>query len=129
VMGSEAPFRLETLRASIAADCFRRELEPHGLAEWDALAAACVMGSGGIRNLTASVRPHEDDRPTVEYESNRIFAAESTWAANLKLLYGQWEGPGALFGASGEERERLEAKAVEYRGEMAGQINRLAGRR
>jgi len=128
VMGSEAPLRLENLGASLEAPAVRAELGPYGLADPDALAAACVMGSEGIRRLTASVRPHTDDRPTVEYESNRIFATDATWELNLKILYGQWEDPGVLWGIQGEERERIETRAAEYRGEMAGQINRLARR-
>lgn len=128
VMGSEAPFRLQALRDSLDDPRVRAELAPHGLAEWDALAAACVMGPEGIRRMTAAVRPHTDDLPTVEYESNRIFAADATWGLNLKLLYAQWEGPAALFGAAGEEKERIQARAVDYRSEMAGQLNRLAAR-
>ena len=129
VMGSEAPFRLETLRTSLDAPLLRGELEPHGLAEWDALASACLMGPEGVRKLTYGVRPHADDRPTVEYESNRIFARTSTWMLNLRELYGQWENPADLFGATGPDRERLEARVMECRGEMARQIKELAAHR
>jgi spermidine synthase len=129
VMGSDAPFALETLKESLLDPRLRAELGPHGLAEWDAVAAACVLGPEGVGRLTAGVRPHTDDRPTVEYESNRIFAKASTWELNLRDLYALWEDPAVVLGAPEADRGAIGDKVVGYREDMAVQIRALAAQR
>lgn len=128
VMGSDAPFTLEAIKAAVADPRVAAELAPHGLDGWDALGAACILGTEGVRALTASVRPHTDDRPTVEYESNRIFAKASTWGLNLRDLYDRWEDPAVLLSAPEGDRERLEARVLDYRADMAFQLRTLTAR-
>jgi spermidine synthase len=127
VMGSEAPFTLAPLKELLQMPSVREALAPHGLDGWDALAAACVMGPEGLRALTARVRPHTDDLPSVEYESNRIFARSSTWGLNLRELYDRWEDPAAVLGAAPEDRPALEFRVREHRAAMADQMRSLPG--
>jgi len=124
VMGGDAAPTLGNIRAFLSVPAVKRELAAAGLPSWEAVAAGCLLGPDGLACLTRDAAPHSDDRPTVEYESNRLFTKTSTWALNLKELYRCAERPEEIFRFQ-PVPAAVSALAQKYRGEMRDQILRL----
>jgi spermidine synthase len=127
VMGGLKPLSLETLKSGLEEPKVARELADVGLTSWEAVAAGCVLGPDGVARMTAGVAPHSDDRPTVEYESNRIFAKSSTWGLNLREIHAYRETPAEIFGPA-PVPPRLESLASRYEDIMRRQILALMER-
>ncbi|HVT02475.1 MAG TPA: fused MFS/spermidine synthase [Thermoanaerobaculia bacterium] len=79
------PISLAQLRRNVNP-AVARELAGIGIhSEYD-IASTLLVDGDGIAALTASVDPHIDDRPAVEYESGRILGADIWWERTFSVL-------------------------------------------
>ena len=72
------------------------------------LLASCILGPDAVGAFTRGVSPHSDDRPTVEYESNRIVFRKKTWYLNFKQLLEHSRFPEKTFDLEGTDLLVLE---------------------
>lgn len=61
------------------------------------LLATCILGPKEVDQLVRAVQPHQDDHPTVEYESNRLLDKNRAWLANFHLIINHMHFPQEVF--------------------------------
>ncbi|HEY0590454.1 MAG TPA: fused MFS/spermidine synthase [Thermoanaerobaculia bacterium] len=81
----EGPIPFDRMAGRIRGP-IEQELAEIGLADPYALASALMAGPDGAARMTASVEPHVDDLPSVEYESGRLIDRDLSWYRNFVLL-------------------------------------------
>ncbi len=87
VVGSKRPFDFEIFLNKIEEEKINKDLKEIKLHQREKILSCIIMDENTIKNFTEGIKPHKDDLPTVEYESNKVFTKTKTWLLNLESLY------------------------------------------
>jgi spermidine synthase len=87
VIGSKSPFDFKNFIEKMDEEKIRDDLNTIKYYEKEKILSCIILDEKKIKDYTKGIKPHIDDLPTVEYESNKVFTKTKTWLFNIKTLY------------------------------------------
>lgn len=86
VVGSKNPFDFSQFLSKMQSPLIKEDLVKIGLDRSEKMLSCLIMDEKNLEKFLKGSKPHTDDLPTVEYESNKIFTKTKTWFLILKEL-------------------------------------------
>ncbi|MEJ5166901.1 MAG: fused MFS/spermidine synthase [Thermoanaerobaculia bacterium] len=86
VVGSKKPFDFSKFLSNMQDSIIKEDLSKIGLEKKEKMLSCLILDEKNLENFLKSIKPHTDNLPTVEYESNKIFTKTKTWLLILKEL-------------------------------------------
>lgn len=86
VTGSKSPFDFNKFIKKMEEEKIKEDLTKINLSEKEKMLSCLILNEKNLKKFLENTRPHIDDLPTVEYESNKIFTKTKTWLFILKEL-------------------------------------------
>lgn len=86
-VGLNFPIDLNSFFLKMEREPIIKDLKEINLNEKEKIASCLIFEKEILKNFLKDVKPHEDDLPTVEYESNKVFTKTKTWLIILSHIY------------------------------------------